>query len=199
MNIGAGFGPVSNYRQSSGTVTTKSDLGTSTGSCVIDGGTLIYDMTSADNWAKMDITGGYVQYNGTGTLSACVVSNGVLDMTYDSRAKTITNLVLLPGATFLTHFNITVNTLIDLRGESPILPYEFHGVCAGDDFDGDGTPDVCDRDIDGDGVPNVIDVCDFTPPGVPVDDQGRPYADLNHDCEVDLRDFAIFQNSMIGP
>ena len=78
--------------------------------------------------------------------------------------------------------------------------FEFQtAVCEGDDFDGDGTPDVCDPDIDGDGVPNVIDVCDFTPPGVPVDDQGRPRADLNLDCEVDLRDFAIFQNSMIGP
>jgi hypothetical protein len=78
--------------------------------------------------------------------------------------------------------------------------FEFQtAVCEGDDFDGDGTPDVCDPDIDGDGVPNVIDVCDFTPPGVPVDDQGRPRADLNLDCEVDLRDFAIFQNSMFGP
>jgi hypothetical protein len=77
--------------------------------------------------------------------------------------------------------------------------YEFQAACDGPDFDGDGTPDLCDRDIDGDGVPNVPDVCDFTPPGVPVDDQGRPRADLNLDCEVDLRDFAIFQNSMIGP
>jgi len=64
--------------------------------------------------------------------------------------------------------------------------YEFQATCDGPDFDGDG-------------VPNVTDVCDFTPPGVPVDDQGRPRADLNLDCEVDLRDFAIFQNSMIGP
>jgi len=34
---------------------------------------------------------------------------------------------------------------------------------------------------------------------VAVDSEGRPLADLNLDCEVDLRDFAIFQNSMIGP
>jgi len=26
-----------------------------------------------------------------------------------------------------------------------------------------------------------------------------PLADLNHDCVVDLRDFAVFQNSMIAP
>lgn len=77
--------------------------------------------------------------------------------------------------------------------------YEFQAACDGPDFDGDGIPDICDRDIDGDGIPNVIDVCDNTPQGVPVDDQGRPYADLNHDCTVDLRDYAIFQNSMIGP
>jgi len=67
------------------------------------------------------------------------------------------------------------------------------------DFDGDGTPDVCDRDIDNDGIPNVPDVCDFTPPGVPVNAEGRPRADLNLDCIVDLRDFAIFQNSLFAP
>ena len=26
-----------------------------------------------------------------------------------------------------------------------------------------------------------------------------PFADLNHDCVVDLRDFAVFQNSIFGP
>jgi hypothetical protein len=72
-------------------------------------------------------------------------------------------------------------------------------ACQARDFDGDGTPDVCDRDTDGDGIANVIDVCDDTPPGVPVDDQGRRRADLNLDCQVDLPDYAIFQNSMIGP
>jgi len=77
--------------------------------------------------------------------------------------------------------------------------YEFQAAWEGDDFDNDGTPDGYDPDIDGDGVPNVTDVCDFTPQGVPVDDQGRPRADLNLDCEVDLRDYAIFQNSIFGP
>ena len=113
-------------------------------------------------------------------------------MMHDSRAKTITNLTLLPFATFNTHSNITVTNLIDLRSSSPILPYEFQGTCEGDDFDGDGTPDICDHDIDGDGIPNVIDVCDDTPQGIPVDDQGRPRADLNLDCKVDLHDYAIF-------
>jgi len=77
--------------------------------------------------------------------------------------------------------------------------YEFQAMCEGDDFDGDGTPDVCDRDIDADGIPNVIDRCDDTPMEIPVDGDGRPRADLNLDCTVDLRDFATFQDSMIGP
>jgi hypothetical protein len=77
--------------------------------------------------------------------------------------------------------------------------FEFQAAWEGDDFDDDGTPDVYDLDIDGDGIPNVADVCDFTPPGVPVDDQGRPRADLNLDCKVDLHDYAIFQNSIFGP
>ncbi len=29
--------------------------------------------------------------------------------------------------------------------------------------------------------------------------EGRPEADLNHDCTVDLREFGIFQESLIGP
>lgn len=77
--------------------------------------------------------------------------------------------------------------------------YEFGGACEGSDFDGDETPDVCDPDIDNDGVPNFLDVCDYTPAGIAVDDTGRPLADANKDCIVDLRDFAILQNTMFGP
>lgn len=51
-------------------------------------------------------------------------------------------------------------------------------------------------DTDGDGLPDACDVCDFTPVGMPVDEVGRPCADLNHDCKVDLLDFAIFQASL---
>ncbi|MFH1108663.1 MAG: hypothetical protein V1790_05635 [Planctomycetota bacterium] len=60
------------------------------------------------------------------------------------------------------------------------------------------TVSTADR-FDGDTIPNVIDVCDDTPQGIHVDDQGRPRADLNLGCKVDLLDYAIFQNSMIGP
>lgn len=77
--------------------------------------------------------------------------------------------------------------------------YEFQAECSGADFDADEDPDVCDRDIDGDGVPNVPDRCDFTPPGTVVDGEGRPVADLDHDCLVDLRDYAVFQRDLNGP
>jgi hypothetical protein len=73
--------------------------------------------------------------------------------------------------------------------------YEFQSPCEGADFDQDGTPDICDRDIDNDGVTNTLDACDFTAPDVPVDSNGRAHADLNHDCEVNLRDYAVFQAS----
>jgi hypothetical protein len=74
--------------------------------------------------------------------------------------------------------------------------YEFQSPCEGDDFDEDGTPDICDRDIDNDGVGNTLDACDFTPLGVPVDLNGRARADLNWDCEVNLRDYAFWQLSL---
>lgn len=69
----------------------------------------------------------------------------------------------------------------------------------GPDFDNDGIPDIRDDDIDDDGLLNALDDCDYTPRGIPVDAGGRPVADLNHDCTVDLFDFGIFQESMIGP
>lgn len=75
-------------------------------------------------------------------------------------------------------------------------PYEFQEECEGADFDDDGTPDICDSDTDNDGVSNTLDACDFTPAGVPVDENGRPDADLNLDCTVDLRDYAVFQLSI---
>ena len=84
--------------------------------------------------------------------------------------------------------------VVGARGD--IGAYEFQAPCEGPDFDGDETPDICDRDIDNDGVSNTLDVCDFTPAGVPVDSNGRPHADLNHDCEDNLRDYAVFQLSI---
>ena len=54
-------------------------------------------------------------------------------------------------------------------------------------------------DSDGDGVDDSIDVCPNTPPGVAVDTEGRPLADLDGDCDGDLMDYAIFQSGFTGP
>ncbi|MBI1826738.1 MAG: hypothetical protein HYR83_10195 [Planctomycetes bacterium] len=54
-------------------------------------------------------------------------------------------------------------------------------------------------DSDGDGVDDSVDVCCQTPFGVPVDSEGRPIGDLNKDCDVDIADYALLQNSLRGP
>lgn len=125
VTVGTGV-TVTNLILRSGSLTTKSVLGSTI--CVIDGGTLISDASmSGTGWSSvMHIAGGTVQFNsGSGVANAAsqiIVSSGTLDMTQDTRAKTIARLILLPGANFLTHDNITVTTLTDLRGTVPILP-----------------------------------------------------------------------------
>ena len=69
------------------------------------------------------------------------------------------------------------------------------GTCYQQTFRGD----ACDDDTDDDGVPTVVDVCDFTPEGMAIDDTGRPRGDLDEDCDVDLEDFALFSMYMGGP
>jgi sulfatase modifying factor 1 len=58
-------------------------------------------------------------------------------------------------------------------------------------------PVVAD-DVDGDGVDNAIDVCNNTPPNIPVDPEGRPLGDLDLDCDADLHDYALFHASLTG-
>ncbi len=77
--------------------------------------------------------------------------------------------------------------------------YEYADCTDGADFDGDGTPDVCDADVDGDGVPNAADLCDYTPAGASVEPDGTLAVDADGDCDVDLADFQIMQLRMTGP
>ncbi len=54
-------------------------------------------------------------------------------------------------------------------------------------------------DGDGDGVDDAVDVCCNTPLGIPVDAAGRPVGDLDGDCDCDLADHWLFQQSLTGP
>ncbi len=54
-------------------------------------------------------------------------------------------------------------------------------------------------DSDNDGVPDETDICADTAPGAPVDTAGRPLADFDGDCDVDLEDFSWFEISFTGP
>ena len=54
-------------------------------------------------------------------------------------------------------------------------------------------------DVDGDGVDDTIDVCNNTPPGTTVDTAGRPWGDLDQDCDNDLDDYALYQQEFTGP
>lgn len=53
-------------------------------------------------------------------------------------------------------------------------------------------------DTDGDGISDENDVCCNTPPGVLVNVDGAPTADLNGDCSVDLPDAASFVSCLSG-
>jgi sulfatase modifying factor 1 len=73
------------------------------------------------------------------------------------------------------------------------------------DFDADGLIDDCDPDIDEDGVPNEDDACNYSPLGAPIITDptscllGTLRGDYDTDCDVDLRDFALFELEMTGP
>ena len=54
---------------------------------------------------------------------------------------------------------------------------------------------IADPDEDGDNVANAYDDCPGTPPGSSVDETGRPRGDIDCNCIVDLKDFAIIQQN----
>jgi len=71
--------------------------------------------------------------------------------------------------------------------------------CSGlPDFDDDTLYDRCDPDIDNDGVENDRDVCDYTPPGSPIDENGRPIGDSSRDCDISLIDFLRFGDCLLS-
>ncbi len=67
------------------------------------------------------------------------------------------------------------------------------------DFDGDGLIDTCDPDIDNDGVLNETDVCDFSRPGFPIQEDGSLVGDIGEDCVINLDDYFRFWICMRGP
>jgi len=77
------------------------------------------------------------------------------------------------------------------------------------DADGDSVADSLDNcpdmanenqaDADGDGVGDACDVCPDTPPSQSVGPDGRPQGDFDGDCDVDLMDYAVFQQNFGGP
>lgn len=54
-------------------------------------------------------------------------------------------------------------------------------------------------DNDADGIDDAIDVCPNTPPPTRVTVDGRPLGDIDLDCDVDLLDFQILQDTFTGP
>jgi hypothetical protein len=120
LTIGSGCIYIAEYHQTGGTVTTKSELGHTSGA-IIDGGLLVVDKSTTPTWDYLTLTGGTVQYNGSGNIIYATLMGGTLDMAQDNRAKNISVLRAYPGANFLTHDDITVLIPIDLRPDVPIL------------------------------------------------------------------------------
>ncbi|MCH8150031.1 MAG: thrombospondin type 3 repeat-containing protein [Planctomycetes bacterium] len=133
------------------------------------------DCTSRDDWQEW--------YRSSNDCYRCIPPLGACCFTG----------VCIPGQTEET----CLDALATWAG--PLTDCEACPPCEGPDFDGDGAEDNCDTDIDNDGVKNVDDVCDFTPAGLDVQDNGTVLADLDGDCNVDLRDYALWQVSLTGP
>jgi len=102
----------------------------------------------------------------------------------------------------------------DADGDGPGDVYDNYPIAANtDQLDGDrdGHGDICDNcpavanpdqaDGDHDGFGEVCDACPDTPFGALVDGSGCPFTvpgDLDHDSDVDLADFGLFQRCLSG-
>jgi hypothetical protein len=53
-------------------------------------------------------------------------------------------------------------------------------------------------DVDQDGIEDFVDICSNTPKGIAINSAGRPLADADDDCDVDLNEFALLQNAFTG-
>jgi hypothetical protein len=78
------------FHQTGGTVENNSAVVTVN----LSGGTYTQEQGTVTN---LNIRGGRYYANSTGTITACVVYGGVLDLSKDARAKTITTLTIHPG------------------------------------------------------------------------------------------------------
>jgi hypothetical protein len=54
-------------------------------------------------------------------------------------------------------------------------------------------PSVQAADVDQDGIEDFVDICSNTPKGIAINSAGRPLADADEDCDVDLKEFALLQ------
>lgn len=80
-------------------------------------------------------------------------------------------------------FDGDTDGVIDTCDGCPTDPGKYWpGVC------GCGVPET---DTDSDGVPDCIDVCPNTPPGVRVNEVGRPQGDVNGDCQFNRNDLSM--------
>lgn len=70
-------------------------------------------------------------------------------------------------------------------------------LAAGGRYLGDGI--ACVDDPDGDDVWGCDDFCPTSPAPAGVDSEGRPFGDLDRDCDVDLEDYAIMAENFSGP
>ncbi len=146
-------------------------------------------------WARV----AYVQFTAAG---ACVPAEFVLLPAYAESSAYNRGQILPADISYGT-----CSVLIDGAGgggaccypDQPCADQMAEGEClaSGGRYLGDGL--TCDSDPDEDGVVGCNDSCPTSPAPAGVDSTGRPFGDLDHDCDVDLTDYAVMQENLTGP